>query len=128
MAINTKSKRASVQAYNLGMSNPPPDGTISEGDRAHRVWLYSGLGADVGGTAGGVLTPAKAADPRIVQFFSNQSVTPTRGIGYEFRFALAKDMGVSENAALRVSVDDMWLLYKEVKGITDESEPFIFPV
>lgn len=43
MAINTKSKRASVQAYTLGLMRPPPDGTIGIGDRATVAWFYSGL-------------------------------------------------------------------------------------
>lgn len=130
MAINSPTRRASVQATALGVSNPVPDGAITEGDRAHRCFLYSGINYQgaVSGTVGGVLTPAKASDPRIVQFFINQSITPTRGIGYEFRFAMAKDMGVSENAALTVSVDDMWKLFKEIKNISDESAPFTFPV
>jgi hypothetical protein len=130
MAINTATRRASVQATALGMSNPVPDGTIAEGDRAHRCFLYSGLdyqGA-VTGTLGGVLTPPKGGDPRIIQFFIEQSIVPTRGIDYEFRLALALDIGVTEAAALVLSCDDMWLLYKETKGITDESAPFLFPV
>jgi len=43
MAIDTKAKRASVQAYLLGAMRPPPDGTVSSGDRATVSWLYSGL-------------------------------------------------------------------------------------
>ena len=43
LAIDTKAKRASVQAYTLGLMRPPPDGTIDAGDRATLTWLYSGL-------------------------------------------------------------------------------------
>lgn len=43
MAIDSAAKRASVQAYTLGLVRPPPDGTIALGDRAAVVWLYSGL-------------------------------------------------------------------------------------
>lgn len=52
MAIDTKAKRASVQAYTLGLMRPPPDGTINAGDRATLSWLYSGLAytASTGGS------------------------------------------------------------------------------
>lgn len=43
MAINTKAKRASVQAYTLGLMRPPPDGSVDAADRAAEAWLYSGL-------------------------------------------------------------------------------------
>lgn len=43
MAIDTKAKRASVQAYTLGLMRPPPDGVVDEGDRATVAWLYKGL-------------------------------------------------------------------------------------
>ena len=43
MAIDTKAKRASVQAYTTGLMRPPPDGTIGSGDRATLVGLYAGL-------------------------------------------------------------------------------------
>lgn len=43
MAIDTKAKRASVQAYTFGLMRPPPDGAVEEGDRATVGWLYSGL-------------------------------------------------------------------------------------
>ena len=43
MAVDTKAKRASVQAYTLGLMRPPPDSAISEGDRATVTWFYSGL-------------------------------------------------------------------------------------
>ena len=43
MAIDTKAKRASVQAYTLGLMRPPPDGTVGLGDRATLAWLYAGL-------------------------------------------------------------------------------------
>lgn len=43
MAIDTKAKRASVQAYTLGLMRPPPDGTVGVGDRAAVAWFYSGL-------------------------------------------------------------------------------------
>lgn len=43
MAIDTAAKRASVQAYTLGLTRPPADGTISAADRAHAAWFYSGI-------------------------------------------------------------------------------------
>lgn len=43
MAIDTKAKRASVQAYTMGLMRPPPDGTVSEGDRATVAWFYLGM-------------------------------------------------------------------------------------
>lgn len=130
MAIDTPSRRASVQAYTFGLMRPVPDGTIGEGDRATVTWYYQGLDYDgpVIGTAGGHMLPPMQEDPRVVSFFVNQGVTPTRGIDYEFRFALAKDIGLTESQARDLSVDDMWQLYKETKGITDESAPFTFPV
>lgn len=46
MAINTKARRASVQAYTFGLMRPPPDGTVDEGDRATVAWFYKGLDYD----------------------------------------------------------------------------------
>ncbi|MCK5607406.1 hypothetical protein KAR91_36315 [Candidatus Pacearchaeota archaeon] len=46
MAIDTAAKRASVQAYALGLMRPPPDGTVNEGDRACLAWLYQGMDYD----------------------------------------------------------------------------------
>ena len=43
MAIDTKAKRASVQAYHLGGMRPPPDGTVGITDRPVVAWFYSGL-------------------------------------------------------------------------------------
>lgn len=43
MAVDTKAKRASVQAYTLGLMRPPPDGTVGAGDRATVAWLYAGI-------------------------------------------------------------------------------------
>lgn len=43
MAIDTKAKRASVQAYTLGLMRPPPDGSVNAADRATVGWFYSGL-------------------------------------------------------------------------------------
>jgi len=43
MAIDTAAKRASVQAYTLGLMRPPPDGTVSAADRAVAAWFYTGL-------------------------------------------------------------------------------------
>ena len=49
MAIDTKAKRASVQAYTLGLMRPPPDGAIGAADRATVGWFYAGLTySDVG--------------------------------------------------------------------------------
>ena len=46
MAIDTRAKRSSVQAYATGFTLPPPDGTIAESDRAHVSWLYQGIDYD----------------------------------------------------------------------------------
>ena len=43
MAVDTKAKRASVQAYTLGLMRPPPSGTVGLGQRATVTYLYSGL-------------------------------------------------------------------------------------
>ena len=43
MAVDTKARRASVQAYTFGGMRPPPDGSVGEGDRATVAWLYAGL-------------------------------------------------------------------------------------
>lgn len=43
MAIDTKAKRASVQAMTFGLVRPPPDGTVSEPDRGAVAWIYSGI-------------------------------------------------------------------------------------
>ena len=43
MAIDTKAKRASVQAYLLGLMRPPPDGTVAAADRAAVGWFYAGI-------------------------------------------------------------------------------------
>ena len=130
MAIDTPSRRASVQAYTYGLMRPVPDGTVSEGDRATVTWLYNGLdyNSPTPGTPGGHLVPPIPGDIRIKQFFTNQGITPTRGIDYEFRLAMALDMSLSEASVLGLSVNDVWLLYKETKGITDESAPFTFPI
>lgn len=53
MAIDTKAKRASVQAYTFGLMRPPPDGTVDEGDRACVTWLYLGLDYDNPAAAAG---------------------------------------------------------------------------
>lgn len=43
MAIDTRNKRSSVQAYYLGMMRPLADATINAGDRATLGWIYAGL-------------------------------------------------------------------------------------
>ncbi len=43
MAIDTKARRASVQAYTLGLMRPPPDGSIGTSDRPVIAWFYAGL-------------------------------------------------------------------------------------
>ncbi len=43
MAIDTALKRASVQAYLMGLTRPPPDGTVGAPDRAMAAWFYAGL-------------------------------------------------------------------------------------
>lgn len=43
MAIDTQTKRRSVQAYTFGLMRPVADGTVGDGDRATVTWLYSGL-------------------------------------------------------------------------------------
>jgi hypothetical protein len=130
MAIDTETKRRSVHGYTLNAIGPVPDGTIGTPDRPHTAWLYSGLTYEspVVGTLGGHFWPPNAEDPRVVAFFLQQNITPTRGIDYEMRWALAKDMSLNEAQALTVQVDDMWMLYKAVNGITDDSAPFFFPL
>lgn len=57
MAIDTAAKRFSMMDMGLEGYTPAvplPDGTIDEGDRAHSLWLYSGL-------TGGGGTPAARA-------------------------------------------------------------------
>jgi hypothetical protein len=47
MAIDTASKRASVQNYAVMETNRPvPDGTIAEGDRAMICNMYQGMDYD----------------------------------------------------------------------------------
>lgn len=41
MAINTETKRRSVQAYTLGLMRPVADGSITVGDRATVAWLFA---------------------------------------------------------------------------------------
>lgn len=43
MAIDTAAKRASVQAYTVGLMRPPPSGTVGVGARATVAYFYSGL-------------------------------------------------------------------------------------
>lgn len=43
MAIDTRNKRASVQAYYIGSMRPTPDAVIDAADRATLGWIYSGL-------------------------------------------------------------------------------------
>ncbi len=43
MAINTKARRASVQAYTLGLMRPPPAGVVGPPARAAVAWLYGGI-------------------------------------------------------------------------------------
>lgn len=59
MAIDTETKRRSVQAYTFGLMRPLPDGAISSGDRATVAWLYSGLSYSPAQPAVPVVTPAK---------------------------------------------------------------------
>lgn len=128
MAIDTENKRRSVHGYTLNCVGPVPDGSVDNPDRAHTAWYYSGFTYSViVSYVGGPFWPPHPEDIRVVTFLNNQGVTLTRGIDYEFRWALAKDMSITEQAALTVSVDDMWLLYKEVNNL-DESAPFSFPV
>ncbi len=47
MAIDSKAKRASVQAYIFGSMRPPPDGTVGDSDRPVVAWLYAGVTAGV---------------------------------------------------------------------------------
>lgn len=42
MAIDTAAKRASVQAYTLGLMRLPPTGSVTKADQATVAWLYSG--------------------------------------------------------------------------------------
>ena len=129
MAIDTENKRRSVHGYTLNVVAPVADGTVGDPDRPHLTWLYSGLtySAPTAGLVGGILFPPRPEDPRVELFFTQQSITPTRGIDYEFRWALAQDMGLTEASALTVQVDDMWNLYVELNNI-DQSAPFTFPI
>jgi hypothetical protein len=128
MAIDTETKRRSVHGYTLNFIGPVPDGTVGTPDRAHTAWYYGGITyAARESFVGGHFWPPNAEDPRVVAFFSYLNITPTRGIDYEMRWALAKDMSLSEASALTVQVDDMWMIYKAVNGITDDSAPFSFP-
>lgn len=46
--MNTRSKRASSVGMLLGfcvLAPPAPDSTLSQGDRQHIVWSYSGIAA-----------------------------------------------------------------------------------
>ncbi len=43
MAINTKARRASVQAMTLGLMRPPPTGVVDSPARAAVAWLYGGI-------------------------------------------------------------------------------------
>ena len=44
MAIDSKAKRASVQAYTLGLMRPPPTGSpLNASRRATVAWFYSGV-------------------------------------------------------------------------------------
>ena len=43
MAIDTKLKRASVQAYQPSFMRPPPDGSVDAADRAMCAYFYAGL-------------------------------------------------------------------------------------
>lgn len=43
MAVDTKAKRASVQAYTIYGMRPPPDGTVGAGDRATVAGFYAGI-------------------------------------------------------------------------------------
>jgi hypothetical protein len=43
MAIDTETKRRSVQAYATGIMRPVSDGAVGAADRATSAWLYAGL-------------------------------------------------------------------------------------
>lgn len=43
MAIDSRNKRSSVQAYLLGLVRPLADGAVGAADRATVAWLYAGL-------------------------------------------------------------------------------------
>lgn len=60
MAVDTKTKRASVQAYTVYGSLPVPDSTVAEGDRAHVQGLFSGMDYE---------TPAVAVIHQSVGYF-----------------------------------------------------------
>lgn len=46
MAVDTRNKRSSVQAYTFGLMRPLADGAATEPDRATLAWLYSGIDYD----------------------------------------------------------------------------------
>ena len=57
MAVDTRSKRASSVGMLMSfiLAPPAPDGTISQGDRQHTAWTYSGI------LAGALITTATPA-------------------------------------------------------------------
>lgn len=62
MAIDTRNKRASVQAYTLGLQRPLADGAITAPDRATSGWHYAGLAYS------GTVTPPPVGDDIPVQY------------------------------------------------------------
>lgn len=46
MAVDTLAKRWSMLNFGRGIILPKPNGTLSSGDRAHLVGLYSGIALD----------------------------------------------------------------------------------
>lgn len=62
MAINTRNRRASVQAYTVGLARPLADGTIDASDRATSGWHYAGLAYS------GAITPPSVGDDIPVQY------------------------------------------------------------
>lgn len=106
MAIDTENKRRSVHGYTFNVIGPEPDGSVDDPDRAHSAWYYSGLTyAAIVSYVGGPFWPPHPEDIRVTSFFTNQGITPTRGIDYEFRWALGKDMSLTEQQTLTVSVE-----------------------
>lgn len=65
MAIDTKAKRASVQAYTFGLMRPPPDGTVGTSDRPTVAWFYAGL------TYAALAAVAIRAQQLVVGFLTN---------------------------------------------------------
>ena len=77
---------------------------------------------------GGDIWPARDNDPRWVAFLAAQGVSRTdHDINYDVRLALGRSLGMSDEACLSISVDDMWLRYKQSVGVRHFGAKDSFP-